>query len=159
MLCCFSIWRVKFWQSSWKASKTSKFPSVKILRYTVIWQRVVLLHLLIEIEGCKARELKTKKTQQGGLLTPKHNTVLLISDSFPCFVHCCIFVSGILQPSTALVHFFSAFRHRACLPASHKTIINSHHMWITHAKGQTWNILFTLVNTSYTTPFNAWLVC
>ena len=32
----FKIWWVKFWRSGWKASKPSKFPPVKISRYTVI---------------------------------------------------------------------------------------------------------------------------
>ena len=38
------IWRVKFWQSGWKASKTSIFPPVKISRYTVASDYIMLLN-------------------------------------------------------------------------------------------------------------------
>ena len=68
--CCIAlkIWRVKFWQSGWKASKTSKFPPIKISHYTVMvsysyhhnWVKYKILSLLWPILTGKINKSQSK---------------------------------------------------------------------------------------------------
>ena len=51
--CCnvLNIWQVKFWQSGWKASKTPKFPPVKILSYRIAENVGGRKHWRIKLSG------------------------------------------------------------------------------------------------------------
>ena len=64
-------WRVKFWRSGWKASKTSKFPPVKISCYMV-------REFVGCLQGCPCRHNTSKATnwlelQVWLLVTHYHN--------------------------------------------------------------------------------------